>query len=371
MIQNGPNRNWHFGFLAWGILLLTSFLLLLGYANLVNTDFYSQTSLHYRQALWILVGLVVMAATTLIDRSIIELFTDFFYWIVVILLLIVLFAGHELNHSRRWLFLWGIALEPSEFAKPAVMLLVAKHLHYARRTGTHTIKSLLSPFARVLLPVILIMMEPDLGTAIILMLLAFSIFLFDGIRLNSLLMIIGVLLVFVPLAWYTGIIRDYQKARIKVWLHLSDKDSSHLHRQKGMQPKQALWAVGSGGIDGKGALHASQSRLKYLAEMHTDFIFGIFAEERGFTGSMALVFAYMALVLMTLGAAIRARERFGALACAGTAFYLFWQSLLNLAMVTGLAPVVGLTLPMMSYGGSSMLTTLFSIGLVLNVSVFD
>lgn len=371
MIQRVDNRNWHFGFLSWGILFFTSLLLLIGYANLVHADIYSHNALHYRQALWILAGLVLMAATTLVDRSVIELFTDVFYWGVVVLLIVVLLAGRELNHSKRWLFFLGIAMEPSEFAKPAVLLLVSKHLHYARRTGNHTIRSLLSPMIRVLLPVVLIMMEPDLGTAIILLLLAFSIFIFDGIRLRSLLMIIGTVLVFVPIAWYTGIIRDYQKVRIKVWLHLTENDKDNIHKHKGMQSKQALWAVGSGGINGKGALHASQSRLKYLAEMHTDFIFGIFAEERGFTGSMVLIFAYMALVLLALGASIRARERFGALTCAGAAFYLFWQSLFNLAMVTGLIPVVGLTLPLMSYGGSSLVTTLFAIGLVLNVSVFD
>ena len=357
--------------MSWGILFFTSLILLLGYANLVHADVYSRDALHYRQALWILVGLVLMAGTAIVDRNIIEMMTDVFYWVVIILLIVVLLAGRELNHSKRWLFFLGIALEPSEFAKPAILLLVSKYLHYARRTGNHTIRSLLQPILQVLAPVVLIMLEPDLGTAIILLLLAFSIFIFDGIRWKSLLLIFGIILVFVPVAWYTGIIRDYQKVRIKIWLHLTEKETAGLHKQKGMQPKQALWAVGSGGISGKGALHASQSRLKYLAEMHTDFIFGIFAEERGFIGSIILIFAYMALVLLALGAAIRARERFGALICAGAAFYLFWQSLFNVAMVTGLVPVVGLTLPLMSYGGSSMVTTLFAIGLVLNVSIFD
>ncbi len=369
MIQYYQGRKWHFGVLSWGILIATSILILMGYANLVNADFYSQSALHHKQALWILIGLLIMVGTTLIDRNVIELFTDFFYWLVVILLIFLLFFGRELNYSKRWFFFLGMAIEPSEFAKPIIILLVAKYLHYSRRSGSHTLKSLIWPIILVLLPVFLIMAEPDLGTSVILLLVAFSIFLFDGIHWRSLLILFALLVVFVPIAWYTGIIRDYQKVRIKIWLHLTDKPKDK--RRTGMQPRQALWAVGSGGLTGKGARCASQSRLKYLAEMHTDFIFGTFAEERGFRGSMFLVLVYMALILMSLGAAVRARERFGALICAGAAFYLFWQSVFNLAMVTGLIPVVGLTLPLFSYGGSSMITTLFTIGLVLNVSVFD
>ena len=371
MIQTSAYKNWRFGFFFWGILILTAILLLLGYANLVNADFYSQNTLHHRQALWIVVGLVVMAGVTLADRSFIELFSDVFYWLVVVLLVVVLIWGKKINHSRRWLFFLGMALEPSEFAKPAVIMLVAKHLHYIRRTGNHTLMTLLKPMAMVFLPAVLIMMEPDLGTSIVLMLVAFSMLLFDGIRWKTLAAIGVTLVIFAPIAWFTGIIRDYQKDRIQVWLHLTDKKNKKKHKDTGMQPRQALWAVGSGGINGKGVRRASQSRLKYLAEMHTDFIFGIYAEERGFIGSFFLILLYFGLIGMMLGAAIRARDRFGVLLCVGVGIYLFWQSFFNLGMVSGLFPVVGLTLPLLSYGGSSLLTTLFLFGLALNVAVAD
>ena len=230
---------------------------------------------------------------------------------------------------------------------------------------------LLKPMILVLLPAGLILMEPDLGTAVVVLLVAFSMLLFDGIKMRSLLTIVTVMVILVPVAWYTGIIKDYQKDRIMTWLPCTNKTPKKRKKDTGMQPRQALWAVGSGGLTGKGSKRASQSRLKYLSEMHTDFIFGIYAEERGFVGSVFLILVYLGLVLMALGVAIRARERFGVLVCAGAGIYLFWQSFFNLGMVSGLFPVVGLTLPMMSYGGSSMLTTLFIIGLVLNVAVTD
>jgi len=193
---------------------------------------------------------------------------------------------------------------------------------------------------------------------------------FEGIRLRSFLGLLAIVVLVVPLAWQLNLIKPYQKDRVRIWLEMATEEPSTTRNlDKGMQPEQALWAVGSGRFAGKGGGQGVQSRLRYLPEMHNDYIFASFAEERGFLGCVALIILYGVLVMSLLVVAIRARERFGVLVSVGAVAIIFWQVVFNIGMVLGMFPVVGLTLPLMSYGGSSMISSMFSVGLALNAGI--
>ncbi len=358
------------GLIFWLALIGVGSLIVLGFINLLNADFYSQSLFHQKQAMWILIGMLVMGAMAIIDLRIVEAFVEVFYWGTILLLILVLIVGHEINHSKRWLFFGSFALEPSELAKASVLLMVAKTLHYMERPKHLTLTSLLKPIFYVLLPAFLIMMEPDLGTGLLIIIVSFSVFILNGMSFKSLGTLFLVITLLAPVAWVTGLIRPYQKQRLKVWMHLEEKSKGKHHSKGHFQPVQSVWAVGSGRTTGKGLRHATQSRLKYLPEMHTDFVFAIFAEERGFIGSIILILIYTGVSILLLLAGTRATDTFGALILIGTGMYIFWQSFINIGMVIGLLPVVGLTLPLFSYGGSSLTTTLFLIGLCFNVLIF-
>jgi len=222
----------------------------------------------------------------------------------------------------------------------------------------------------VLVPAALILAQPDLGTTLVVIAVGFSVMFFEGIKLRSFLILLGAILFIVPLAWEFDIIQPYQKERVYTWLSMSGaRPEAKKNLDKSMQPEQALWAIGSGGLMGKGSMQGVQSRLRYLPEMHTDYILASFAEERGFVGCILLLGLYLVLTIALLVVAVRARERFGVLVSVGAVAIIFWQVVFNIGMVIGLFPVVGLTLPFLSFGGSSMLSTMIAVGLALNAGV--
>jgi len=254
--------------------------------------------------------------------------------------------------------------------KPALVLHLSQYFHREHSTERYTLLRLLKPLGLVAIPAALILSQPDLGTSLIVIAVGFSVMFFEGIRLRSFLILLGIVLLIVPIAWQTGIIKPYQKERVEIWLTLSKAESTGKKQLgKEMQPEQALWAIGSGQWTGKGGLQGVQSRLKYLPEMHTDFILATFAEERGFLGCTFLLGLYVVLILALLRMAVEARGRFGVLVSVGAVAMLFWQILFNVGMVLAIFPVVGVTLPFLSYGGSSTLSTMFAVGLALNAGI--
>ncbi len=345
-------------------------LVVLGLMNLRNAALYASESFHQTQLLWVLIGLVLAAVVSLLDLRVFERLTPVFYWGAVILLLAVLVFGREVNNARRWIAIGGIAFQPSEFVKPALVLMLARFFHAQRSPERYTLRTLLRPMGLVALPAVLILLEPDLGTALVVIAVGFSVMFFEGIRLRSFLTLLGIVLLVLPIAWRLDLIQPYQKERVRVWLAMStEQPEGRKKLDKGMQPEQALWAVGSGRLTGKGGLKGVQSRLKYLPEMHTDFILATFAEERGFVGCALLFTLYGVLFASLLLVAVQARERFGVLVSVGAVAIVFWQMVFNAGMVLGLFPVVGLTMPFFSYGGSATISSLIAVGLALNAGL--
>jgi rod shape determining protein RodA len=354
----------------WIAAVVVVGLTVVGLVNLRNAAAYAGADFHQAQVLWVVLGLLVAAGVAAVDMRLFEQLSPVAYWTIALLLLLVLLFGTEINHSKRWFNLGFASFQPSEFMKPAVVLMLARFFHSQRAPERYTLRMLLKPMGLLAIPVVLILAEPDLGTTLVVIAVGFSVMFFEGVRLRSFLILLGTLLLVVPIAWETDIIQSYQKDRVRIWLGMTDSSGDAKKTlEKNMQPEQALWAVGAGRLAGKGGGLGVQSRLKYLPEMHTDYILATFAEERGFVGCLGLMAMYLALIFSLLRLAVRARERFGVLVSVGAVAILFWQVLFNVGMVIGIFPVVGLTLPFMSYGGSSTLSTMFAVGLALNAGI--
>jgi rod shape determining protein RodA len=260
------------------------------------------------------------------------------------------------------LIIGPVSFQPSEFLKIAVILALAHYYSRDAKTRGFTLRELVRPLMIIMLPVLLIGMQPDLGTAGLVVLIAGSITVFVKIERRSFAYLIASGAVMVPLIWF--FLKEYQKRRILVFL---DPDRDPLGA--GYHIIQSKIAIGSGMLSGKGYLKGTQNALSFLPEEHTDFIFSVLAEEWGVLGSITLILLFLILILWGLNVAHGCREPFGTIVAVGVTAMIFWQTFINIGMAMGLFPVVGVPLPFVSYGGSSVLTTAISIGLLLNVSM--
>jgi rod shape determining protein RodA len=304
-------------------------------------------------------GIIAMLVTLSLDY---RTFTDkshFIYIGIVVVLVYVLFFGMVQMGARRWIPLKGFNLQPSEFAKIAVALVLAKF--YGENRGEPQTSDLAVGAALMLLPLALIYKEPDLGTAVTLLPVFFAIAYLAGMRMRLLGIVALAIVLAAPVAW-TFVLRPYQKARISTFL-----DPSQDAKGAGYQQIQARITVGSGGLTGKGFRKGTQGQLRFLPVAHNDFIFSVLAEEHGFAGVLVALGLYLFVILRTLEAARLAKDRLGSYLVLGVLASFSFQVIYNITMSAGLAPVKGLTLPLMSYGGSSMIATLAGFGLVLNV----
>ena len=359
----------------WNLVVIPVILLLsvISLINLRNADFYSGDIYHEKQVIWYLLAIIVGVVVAALDLKIFERLAWPSYIVTVLLLLFTLVSGKTVNNARRWVEIAGFTFQPSEYIKLAMILVLAKVLRENHRPEYHTIRSLWKVFFIILGPSLLVVMEPDLGTTLLVLFCATTIILYEGVKWRSLAILVGVFLLIFPLAWKFDFIREYQKNRIRLWLDPDqfkwDPNAKKL-LDKTLQPEQALWAIGAGGFLGKGSFQGSKTRLKYLPEMQTDFILATYAEEHGFLGCMVLGVLYTILFLWGANVARTARDRFGVLVAVGVTAYLFWQTVMNIGMVTGMLPVVGITLPFMSYGGSSLLSIMVGIGLLMNIGLY-
>src|SRR5215510_5345255 len=304
-------------------------------------------------------GIIAMLVTVSLDY---RTFTDkshFIYIGIVVVLVYVLFFGMVQMGARRWIPLKGFNLQPSEFAKIAVALVLAKF--YGENRGEPQTSDLVVGAALTLLPLALIYKEPDLGTAVTLLPVFVAIAYLAGMRMRLLGIVFLALVLAAPVAW-TFVLRPYQKARISTFL-----DPSQDAKGAGYQQIQARITVGSGGLSGKGFKKGTQGQLRFLPVAHNDFIFSVLAEEQGFAGVLVALGLYLFVILRALEAARLAKDRLGSYLVLGVLASFTFQVVYNITMSAGLAPVKGLTLPLMSYGGSSMIATLAGFGLVLNV----
>jgi rod shape determining protein RodA len=315
-----------------------------------------------RQVMWLGLGLIAMFVAIAFDYHYIDRLAYPFHGIMLLLLVVVLFVGHSGGGSQRWIHLGFFRLQPSEPAKLAIVLVMAKYFQDDEPPQGYSLRDLWVPFALVAPLVLLTLVQPDLGTAIILAMVFLSMILMSGLRGRSFLYLLGAGLAFLPIGWH--FLKSYQRARILTFL---DPDRDPLGA--GYHVIQSKIAIGSGRLFGKGYLHGTQNRLDFLPAQHTDFIFAVFSEEWGFVGCLILLLLYFLLVAYCLRLIQRAKDRFGALLVFGLISIFFWHVVINVAMVTGMMPVVGVPLPLVSYGGSSLASMMFAIGLMINVSM--
>ena len=287
-----------------------------------------------------------------------------FYLSILLLLIGVDFFGITSSGSKRWISLFFINLQPSELMKVALIIFLARYYHKIPSENVAQIKHILIPIFAIFIPVLLVASQPDLGTAILILIGGMALIWLTGFRIKFFLYSFFVLLCLLPVG--ISFLKPYQKSRILTFFN-PERDPLGA----GYQIIQSKIAVGSGGFLGKGFLQGSQSYLDYLPEKHTDFIFTLFSEEFGFIGSVALLVVYMLLVYRILLIGYAARNNFSKLFCFGFAVAFFVYVTVNMSMVLGLLPIVGAPLPIMSYGGSSMLSIMIGLGIVMSCKVYE
>ena len=319
------------------------------------------TPLALRQITWLVAGGIGMLLVLTFDYRRLEQSSGLLYAAVVVAVMLVPIVGRVGGGSRRWITLGPISLQPSEFMKLALVIVLARYFAHMRQSRLG-LREAIVPLVLTAVPGIAILAQPDLGTVTVLGIVSLTMLVLGGVRLRWLAALASPIVVLAPLLW--GHLKGYQQRRILTFIN-PDMDPLGA----GYHVIQSKIAVGSGMMWGKGFLQGTQNHLNFLPEQHTDFIFSVFAEEWGFVGAGVLMALYLALVLRGLLIAARSRDRFGVLLVLGVTSIVFWQVVVNVGMTTGLMPVVGIPLPFFSYGGSSLLCLLVGIGLVMNVSM--
>jgi rod shape determining protein RodA len=289
-------------------------------------------------------------------------FSYLIYFIVILLLIYVSFFGIKSSGSQRWMDLYLFVLQPSELMKVAIIMCLAKYYHRLKIENVNSFTSITIVLSIILIPIIFVISQPDLGTSILIALSGLIILWLGGVKIKY--FIYSFITFLISLPFIISFLKPYQKLRILTFL---DPDRDPLGA--GYQIIQSKIAIGSGGLDGKGFLKGTQSYLDFLPEKHTDFIFTLFSEEFGFIGSVGLLILYSIIIFRILRIGSISRSNFARLFCFGYAFAIFIYIVVNLSMVLGLLPIVGSPLPIMSYGGSSMLATMIGFGIVLSAKI--
>ena len=352
----------------WGLLVLilliaASGLMVLYSAVMAGWQENGLHSLFERQLIWMGGGAVLMTSALFFDFQNLNKLNLFIYAACVALLVGVFFFGQSGGGSQRWLCVGGISIQPSELMKIALIISLASI--YATKVSPEglSFRQLLKPAVFCMIPVGLIVIQPDLGTGLLLLLIAGSITLFVKVE-KKVVLILGALSgCILPVVWFFGL-KAYQKSRILTFLN-PDRDPLGT----GYHIIQSKIAIGSGMITGKGFLQGTQNALAFLPEQHTDFILSVLAEEWGLVGCTVLLSLYFLLICWGLNIAYNCRNLFGSILAFGITSMVFWQIFINIGMVMGLMPVVGMPLPLVSYGGSSVITSMVGFGILLNISM--
>ena len=289
-------------------------------------------------------------------------FSYIIYFIVILLLIYVSFFGIKSSGSQRWMDLYLFVLQPSELMKVVIIMCLAKYFHRIKIENVNSFTSITIVLSIIIIPIIFVISQPDLGTAILIALSGLIILWLGGMKIKY--FIYSFITFLISLPFIISFLKPYQKLRILTFL---DPDRDPLGA--GYQIIQSKIAIGSGGLNGKGFLKGTQSYLDFLPEKHTDFIFTLFSEEFGFIGSVGLLILYSIIIFRIVRIGAISRSNFARLFCFGYAFAIFIYIVVNLSMVLGLLPIVGSPLPIMSYGGSSMLATMIGFGIVLSAKI--
>jgi len=347
----------------FGIFLTMMIILGVGLLALYSATY--DTSSHYikRQLQFSAIGFTFFIVVINIRYRLIRNSAFWIYAAGILSLVAVLLIGKTVKGSTRWIPLGPFSLQVSEFMKLAYIMAMARYLMYRKRI--HSFRQLVIPILLTALPMLLILKQPDLGTSLVFVVIFFALIFAAGTKIRQLGGVILAGVVILCAAWASGdvLIKDYQKARIKAFV--LRENTQQYSQRSGYQRIQSEIAVGCGGFAGKG--WKKGEHLYFLPEQHTDFIFSVIAEEWGFLGVVGTIVCYWVLIALGIGNAMATREPFGHLVIIGVMTWIGFQVIVNTGMTMGLMPITGLTLPLISYGGSSLLSSFLAIALVINV----
>jgi len=347
----------------WPLVGIVLALATVGLANLYSASVVAERAYHITQLGRMLAGLGVAALLAWQDYRLAARGAYIVWGVVSLLLVAVLAVGTTFNNSTRWLDLGFFMLQPSEILKITVVLVAARYFSDHARPAGYGLADLVAPTALCAVPVVLVVLQPDLGTGLVIVFIYGAVCVFAGIRWSALVGIAASAVAAAPLMWAFGM-RDYQRQRVLTFLNPTENLQGDA-----WQVTQSKIAIGSGQWFGKGFLEGTQVHNGFVPEHENDFIFAHHGEQFGFVGSVALLLAYFALLLWCLRIARYGRDRFAVLCAVGIAAFFFFHVVVNLGMVTGMLPVVGLWLPLASYGGSSTLTVFVALGLLMSISM--
>ncbi len=354
-----------FGHFPWGSFALLLIWSLIGLVNLYSATYKPETNtlqfLFKSQLIWFSIGFVFLFLMTLFDYHWLETWAYPFYFFSLILLVLVFVFGRSVAGQQNWISIFGFSFQPSEIAKLALIIVLAKYFSSHSPDKIYSLKELSKPIILTLAPLSLVILQKDLGGSIFFVLLFVTISFFLKVKLRIFL-VAAVIASLAGLFTYQYVLKNYQKDRVKTFLNPESDPKG-----KGYHLLQSKIAVGSGAWLGRGYLKGNINKLKFLPERHTDFIFPVLAEEWGFVGSVVVLLVMSIFLLLGLDSASQCKDLFGALLAVGVVGLLFWNIVINLGGVLGLMPLTGVPLPFMSYGGSSLLTMLIAVGILLNV----
>jgi rod shape determining protein RodA len=348
--------------ITWGLALTIAAIAAVGFTMLYSAAGGDWDPWASRQAARFALGFAIMIAVATVDVRIWMRAAYPFYALSLAFLVAVEIMGEVGMGAQRWLDLGFVQIQPAELAKIAIVLAIARHFHGLTHEQIGNPLHLIWPLLLAVVPAFLIFKQPKLGTTLVVLATTGIVFFMAGVRIWKFVLVGLAGAAAVPVAW--SLLRDYQRNRVLMFLN---PESDPLGA--GYHIIQSKIALGSGGVWGKGLLGGTQSHLQFLPEKQTDFIFTMLSEEFGLVGGLVLIGLYTVVVLYGLGIAYRARSQFGRLVAIGILSGIYLNALINMAMVMGLVPVVGEPLPLVSYGGTSMLTLLFGVGILIGVYV--
>ena len=344
--------------LLFNIVLLSAISLVVMYSTDGGEILYHTKSHFIKLVTFFLLMLII----SFFNIKIWHIFSYIFYFIIILLLIWVSVYGIKVSGSQRWMNLYFIVLQPSELMKIGIILCLAKYYHRLKIDDVNSFTSIIIALTIIIVPIIFVISQPDLGTSVLIASSGLIILWLGGVKIKYFFYSFVTFLISLP--FIISFLKPYQKLRILTFL---DPDRDPLGA--GYQIIQSKIAIGSGGLEGKGFLKGTQSYLDFLPEKHTDFIFTLFSEEFGFIGSIILLIIYSIIIMRIIRIGVISRSNFAKLFCFGFAFGIFIYIFVNLSMVLGLLPIVGSPLPIMSFGGSSMMATMIGFGIVLSAKI--
>jgi len=352
----------------WLLLLFVILIAIISISNLYSAIHHSINitgkGILTKHIYWYIIGLCGMLVIMAFNYRILERIAIPIFLFSIFLLVLVLIAGKTISGSQRWLNIGGLfSFQPSEFAKLALVIILAKFFSAYNNMYEYKLRNLWLPILLTVIQAILVLKQPDLGTALLLLIIAGTVIFVMKLKWKSIFSMLFLFIASAPLLW-AYVLKDYQKIRLMIFLK-PEMDVLGA----GYHINQSKITIGSGMLWGKGYLDGTQTHLQFLPEQHTDFIFSVFAEEWGFIGIIIIMSIFAAIIVRGVSIAFNSKDQFGAILAVGITATIFWQLVINIGMVTGLLPVVGIPCTFLSYGGSSLVTTMISLGILMSISM--